>query len=166
MTQGESLARLVLGNGSRDPSDEPAILAAFRRTAMRAHPDHGGNAAWFVAVVAARDLLLEGSQDEPDAESQEPQKPPPPPPDDEGLAPEEFLRERGWRVSAAGNSWRRCSRCGEVATVFRDSKRGTFLWRHGPEGYGRRRFEREVDAIEDFETTCEEKCAAKAQGGR
>lgn len=39
------------------PTDADAIESAYKRAALRTHPDHGGTNAQFMRVQAARDLL-------------------------------------------------------------------------------------------------------------
>ncbi len=51
----ESAARVL---GLSWPCDAPAVQTAFRRAALRAHPDVGGNDAAMRAVIAARAVLL------------------------------------------------------------------------------------------------------------
>ena len=63
---GESDARATSSEATRarallglpDDADGPAIRAAYKRVAMAAHPDRGGDLAHMQALTAARDLLL------------------------------------------------------------------------------------------------------------
>jgi len=51
-----SRARALLGVHPHATTEE--VRRAFRRAARRAHPDAGGDDAWYRSVVAARDALL------------------------------------------------------------------------------------------------------------
>jgi len=90
------------------PIEAEAVQRAFRATALRVHPDHGGTERQFRALVQARDMLLAytaGGHRETE-----------PPRQAYTESRRRSARVFGWRRSAKGNLWRKLG--GLLVTVF------------------------------------------------